>query len=152
MLENAPVDTLTNRIATAVQTPAKGARRPRQPVPKYRTPRAAARRFNAIVLKLLGGRTEPSVVEREMARQAAAVMLRAEQLQAELVRGEAVDPLALIRTTSELRRALRALGVKTEPEKPVGPPAGLEIARARWAEAEERERAKKAGAEDGHAG
>jgi len=134
--------TATNRITMATPTPIKRARRSRQPMPKIRTARSAARRFNAIVRQLLAGRDDPSVVEQEIAKQAAAVMLRAEQLQAELVRGEAVDPLALVRSSGELRRALRALGVRTGPPEKPGTPPGLLLARQRWAEAEERAKAK----------
>jgi len=130
--------TAAKRSTIHTQIPAKPCRRRAKPVPKYQTKRAATRRFNALLRQFLAGRAAPTVVEQGLARQAAAVMLRCEQLQAQLVRGEAVDPLALVRTTGELRRALRALGVRTEPEEPIGTPPGLEIARARWAEAEAR--------------
>ena len=64
---------------------------------KKRTALAATRRFNGLVRHLLGDRDDVGAAEMAVARQAAAVMLRCEQLQAELVRGDAVDPLALAR-------------------------------------------------------
>jgi hypothetical protein len=113
---------------TGGQTVAKPARRPRQPAPKYRTPLAAVRRFNGLVLKftheLLGGRTALTALERELVRQAAAMVLRAEQLQAGLVRGEPVDPDELIRVTSEMRRAVKALGLKPRDGAPEPLPSG----------------------------
>jgi len=111
------------------------------PVPRRRTPRASVRRFNTLVLKftheLLGnGRTALTTFERELVRQAAAMVLRAEQLQAGLVYGEPVDPDELIRVTSEMRGAIRVLGPKVEVEKPPSIPPGLALARRRWAAAE----------------
>jgi hypothetical protein len=61
--------------------------------------------------------------EREMVRQAAAIMLRAEQLQAGLVKGEPVNPDELIRLSSEARRALRI--IKASAMKPEALPTPL---------------------------
>src|SRR5262249_54042549 len=74
----------------------------RLPVPKYRTSRGSVRRFNTLVTRFTaellgaGDRPAPTAFERELIRQAAAVMLRAEQLKAKLVYGETVDPEELI--------------------------------------------------------
>ncbi len=114
---------VADSITTGDQTARKPSRRPRQRVPRHRTPLASVRRFNTLVLKftdeLLGNRrTALTTFEREMVRQAAALTLRAEQLQAGLLRGETVDPDELIRVTSEMRRAVKALGFKVEPPAP----------------------------------
>ncbi len=100
-------------------------RRARQRVPGRRTPRAAIRRFNDLVVQFtaeLGGRERLNIAEHEMVRQAAAIMLRAEQLQAAIVRGERIDPDELIRLSSEGRRVLRSLGIKNGGAKPQPPP------------------------------
>jgi hypothetical protein len=89
------------------------------------TPLTAIRRFNALVAKFTAeaerGRRELHVAEREMVRQAAAIMLRAEQLQAAIVSGAAINPDELIRLSSEGRRVLRALGIRNGSEKPRSP-------------------------------
>jgi hypothetical protein len=113
-----PPEAAAKHATSGGQGSAKRARRPRQPAPKRRTPRGAIRRFNGLVAKLAADRAL-GVVEIEMVRQAAAMMLRAEQLQAGIVNGEEIDPDELIRLSSEARRALRALGVKSS----VAPPA-----------------------------
>jgi hypothetical protein len=95
-------------------------RQPRRlPGPKYRTPRAATRRYNNFVARFaneLGGWNALNAAARELVRQAAAMMLRSEQLHAAIVRGEQIDPDELIRLSSEGRRVLRALGLKTKDE------------------------------------
>jgi hypothetical protein len=115
-----PPEAAAKHVTSAGQMAAKRARRPRQPAPKRRTRRGAIRRFNGLVAKLAAERGAGTlgVVEFEMLRQAA-MMLRAEQLQAGIVNGEEIDPDELIRLSSEARRALRALGVKSS----VAPPA-----------------------------
>ncbi len=73
---------------------------------------AAARRFRDLVAELTaeaGGTEGLSAAERNAIRQAAAVMLRAEQLQADIVRGVATDDDTLIRLSSEARRLLASL-------------------------------------------
>jgi hypothetical protein len=113
-----------NHVSTVSQMTTKPSRRPRQPAPRRRTRLASIRRFNGLVLKfsqeLLGARDALTAAEHEMVRQAAAMMLRAEQLQAAIVSGEPVDPDELIRVTSEMRRAIRLLGLKSPP--PPAPP------------------------------
>jgi hypothetical protein len=109
---------------TSVPKPAKRKQRKRLLAPKFRTPLASIRRFNDLVTQftrevgrdLLAG-------EREMVRQAAAIMLRAEQLQAGLVKGEPVNPDELIRLSSEARRALRI--IKASAMKPEALPTPL---------------------------
>jgi hypothetical protein len=109
----------TEHVVTAGQRATKRRQRKRLPAPKFRTPRAAIRRFNDLITRIthdhLGGR-ELLTVEREMVRQAAAIMLRTEQLQAGIVKGEAINPDELIRLSSEARRVLRSIkaGVKQE--------------------------------------
>jgi hypothetical protein len=97
-------------IPRAAKRGVKRVRRKRLPAPKRRTPLASIRRFNDLVTKFTreGGR-EMLTGEREMVRQAAAIMLRAEQLQAGIVRGEVIDPDELIRLSSEARRVLRSI-------------------------------------------
>jgi hypothetical protein len=115
------MDTHPEHVVTTVQKPAKRVRRKRLPAPKSRTPRAAIRRFNDLVTRFTREMNRELLVgEREMVRQAAAIMLRAEQLQAGIVRGEAIDPDELIRLSSEGRRVLRSIGagVKPKPEAP----------------------------------
>jgi hypothetical protein len=107
------------RDIASVPKLAKRKQRKRLPAPKFRTPLAAVRRFNDLIFQfsremdreLLAG-------EKEMVRQAAAIMLRAEQLQAGLVMGEPINPDELIRLSSEARRALRTLGIKASAKKP----------------------------------
>jgi hypothetical protein len=110
--------------ATAIPMPAKRVRRKRLPAPKFRTPLASIRRFNDLVTQFTRevGR-ELLAGEREMVRQAAAIMLRAEQLQAGLVKGEPVNPDELIRLSSEARRALRT--IKASVKKPGALPTPL---------------------------
>jgi hypothetical protein len=112
---------LESTTVKASQRAAKSPRRPRLTAPHRLTPRAAVRRFNGLVHKftaelLSGGRRSLTVFEREMVRQAAAMVLRAEQLQAAIVSGEDVDHDALVRVTSEMRRAVGALNLPTEHE------------------------------------
>jgi hypothetical protein len=106
-------------VATADQSATKRARRPRQPAPKRRTPLGSIRRFNDLVIQFahdLGGVDLLTATERELLRQAAAMSLRAEQLQAAVVNGEQVDGDELIRLSGEARRILTTLR-KRAPEQ-----------------------------------
>jgi hypothetical protein len=69
--------------------------------------------------QLLGNRDALSVVEGEMVRQAATLVLRAEQLQAAVVAGESVNHVELIRVTSDMRCAapLSPTRKKVEPNR-----------------------------------
>src|SRR5271167_2328932 len=96
--------------ATASQSATKPARRPRQPSPRRRTPLGSVRRFNELTVlfaRELG--ITPTTAEREQLRQAAALVLRAEQLQHAIIRGEQVATDELIRLSSESRRVLAGL-------------------------------------------
>src|SRR5436305_446958 len=73
----------------------------------------AARRFRDICLSYeqeAGGVV--SEVERDLIRQAAGLTLRAEQLQAAIVRGEEVDNDQLIRISGTAKRILEAITAK----------------------------------------
>src|SRR5260370_25493618 len=88
---------VADSITTGDQTARKPSRRPRQRVPRHRTPLASVRRFNTLVLKftdeLLGNRrTALTTFERDMVRQAAPLTLSAEQPQARLLPGDHVGP------------------------------------------------------------
>jgi hypothetical protein len=121
----------TDPVATAIRKSPEQ-RRKRLVAPKCRTPLAAIRRFNTLVTKftreVAGGR-ELLTAECEMVRAAAAIMLRAEQLQAGIVRGEAIDPDELIRLSSEGRRVLRSIRAGAKPE--ASPPLPWSPLRAR---------------------
>jgi hypothetical protein len=62
-----------------------------------------------------------SEVERGLIKQAAALTLRAEQLQADIVNGKDVDSDALIRISSTAKRILGAIGEKAAKRKPAQP-------------------------------
>jgi hypothetical protein len=119
-----PPEAAAKHATSGGQGSAKRARRPRQPAPKRRTPRGAIRRFNGLVAKLAAERGAGAlgVVEFEMVRQAAAMMLRAEQLQAGIVNGEEIDPNELIRLSSEGRRILRSIRIGAKPGASPPPP------------------------------
>jgi hypothetical protein len=71
-----------------------------------------------------------------MVRRAAELTTAAEMARANALNGVPTDMLALVRLERVASRAVRALGLKTEP-----PPAkarGLELARRRWAEEAEK--------------
>jgi hypothetical protein len=65
----------------------------------------------------LGGMAALTEAERGLVRQAASLMMRAEQLQSAIARGEQVDPDELIRLTNTARRTLAAIA-KREKAKP----------------------------------
>jgi hypothetical protein len=73
---------------------------------------STARRFRDLIAELTaeaGDAEGLSAAERSAIRQAATIMLRAEQLQSAIVKGEAVDSDTLIRLSSEARRVLAGL-------------------------------------------
>lgn len=84
---------------------------------------ASARRFRDLVAELkaeYGGDRELTAAELGAIRQAAAMMLHAEQLQAAVVRGESVDSDTLIRLSGEARRLLASLRKRApEPHVPL---------------------------------
>jgi hypothetical protein len=70
---------------------------------------STARRFRDLIAELTaeaGGAEGLSAAERGAIRQGAAIMLRAEQVQGQIVRGEPVDNDTLIRLSGEARRVL----------------------------------------------
>jgi hypothetical protein len=82
---------------------------------------AGARRFRAIVEAFseeIGGQLSES--ELGLVRQAAALALRCEQLQAAIVRGEVVDDDLLVRISGTSKRLLGAIAVKSDGRKPAG--------------------------------
>jgi hypothetical protein len=92
-----------------VQTAAKYRRRPEGPKPRN-TRRAAVRRFNDIFLQLKGElRRDLSAVETEMVRQAATLMLHAEQCRSRVVDNKPLNADRMIRSTSEARRIIARL-------------------------------------------
>lgn len=79
---------------------------------------ATARRFRDLIASYeaeLGGNV--SDVERDLIRQAAGLTLRAEQLQAAIVRGEPVNNDELIRLSSTSKRLLEAIHAKAAKRK-----------------------------------
>lgn len=82
-----------------------------------RTP--GARRFRDLIDSFasdLGGAQDLSEAERALVKQAASVTIRAEQLQAAIVRGEAVDPDELIRLSNTSRRLLASIRRRAAPK------------------------------------
>lgn len=82
----------------------------------------AARRFRALCLAFeneLGGHL--GVVDQNLVRQAANLVLAAEKFQLDVVNGAEVNPDALVRVSSEARRILGMLRAKSAKNKPTGP-------------------------------
>jgi hypothetical protein len=73
---------------------------------------------------------EPAEADRILLKQAAAIALRAEQLEDAIVAGDAVDPDLVIRLSSEVRRILDRLKDKSDQAK-VPPPTSLDELLAR---------------------
>jgi hypothetical protein len=82
----------------------------------------SARRFRDLIqlyeAEIGGNLTE---VERGLVRQAAALTMRAEQLQADIVNGKPVDGDQLIRVTSTAKRILGAISARAARNKPAAP-------------------------------
>lgn len=80
---------------------------------------AGARRFRDLMESYgtdLGGLQHLSEAERALVKQAASVTIRAEQLQAAIVRGEAVNPDELIRLSNTSRRLLASIRRRAAPK------------------------------------
>ena len=91
---------------------------------------SSARRFRDLVAAFeaeIGGTL--TEVERGLVRQAAALTIRAEQLQADIVNGKPVDSDALIRISSTAKRILGAIGEKAAKRKPAVPSLHDHVAR-----------------------
>jgi hypothetical protein len=89
-----------------------------------------ARRFRDLIKAYeaeIGG--ELTEVERGLVKQAAALTLRAEQMQAAIVRGEPIDNDQLIRISGTAKRILGAIGDKASKRKPAAPTLQDHIAR-----------------------
>jgi hypothetical protein len=83
---------------------------------------AGGRRFRDLIRdfsKPFGGLEALGEGDRVLIRQAAALALRAEAMQAAIINGEAVDHDALIRLSGEARRILSS--IKRRAERPKGP-------------------------------
>jgi hypothetical protein len=97
-----------------------------------------ARRFRDLVAafeaEIGGNLTE---VERGLVKQAAALTIRAEQLQADIVNGKPVDSDALIRISSTAKRILGAIGEKAARRKQSEPTLEEYLDRRAAAEADE---------------
>jgi hypothetical protein len=80
------------------------------PAARIRSPRGSARRFNNLVAQFTAEiARDLTAVEAGMIRQAAAILLRCEQQQAAVVRGELASTDELIRLASEARRIIASL-------------------------------------------
>jgi hypothetical protein len=78
---------------------------------------AEARRFKDLVdgfADALGGEAALTEVQRTAVRRAAELTTLAEQTRARALRGEPVDPLALVRLEGMTARAVRALGITSD--------------------------------------
>jgi hypothetical protein len=93
-----------------------------------------ARRFRDVLYDLIaefGGANALTTAELGLARQAAALTLRAESLQAAIVKGEPVSDDELIRTASEARRIMFALRrAKARKREPAAAPSLSEYLRS----------------------
>jgi hypothetical protein len=79
---------------------------------------ATARRFRDLVddfTRDLGGEDVLTVADRTLIRQAAAITLQVEQLQAAIIRGEPVDEDKLIRLSGTARRCLAGIRKRERP-------------------------------------
>ena len=91
------------------------ARKPRQVRSRPRLPFSvdgrcqAARRLNALIAAIERDFEVMSDVERQIARQAASLMLHAEQLNVSAVRGEAINGDEMVKASGEARRLLSSL-------------------------------------------
>ena len=81
----------------------------------------------------LGGEDALSAVAAMYVRRAAELLTMAEMARAAMLNGQPTDMLALVRLEGAASRAVRGLGLRTEPARP---PRGLERARQRWAQQE----------------
>lgn len=79
---------------------------------------AAARRYRDLCMSLgddLGGAATLTEAQTALVRQAAAMIVQSERLQAEILRGEAVDSEQLVRLANAATRILSRLGIKRQP-------------------------------------
>jgi hypothetical protein len=91
----------------------------------------SARRFRALVdafERELDAGGQLSVADQALIKQAANLVLAAERLQADIAKGEPVDADALVRVSSEARRAVSAIRSKAAKNKPHQDPLTAHIA------------------------
>ena len=82
---------------------------------------ATARRFRDICRSYeLEAGGDVSEVERDLIRQAAGLVVRGEQMQAALIRGEPVNNDELVRISSTAKRLLETIRAKADKRKPNG--------------------------------
>jgi hypothetical protein len=83
---------------------------------------SGALRFKAIVAaftaEIGGGAAQLSESESGLVKQAAALTLRCEQLQASIIRGEEIDDDLLVRISGTAKRLLAAIAVRASGKKP----------------------------------
>jgi len=100
-------------LHTAARRRPRRTRTGRVPLPRSDGRTVTSRRFRDLVEAYsaeLGG--ELSEADRALVMQAAAVQIRCEEIQLEIVEGRDVDPDLLVRLSSENRRLLAGLGAK----------------------------------------
>jgi hypothetical protein len=81
---------------------------------------AEARRYRDLCSSFadaLGGEAALTETQRVAVRRAAELTTLAEQQRARALRGEPVDPLALVRLEGMTARAVRGLGIETQPKR-----------------------------------
>lgn len=82
----------------------------------------AARRFRDICRSYeLEAGGDVTAVERDLIAQAAGLVMRAEQMQAALIKGEPVNNDELVRISSTAKRLLDTIRAKADKRKPAGP-------------------------------
>jgi hypothetical protein len=131
MATEAQAETVKNGVgdsgANGGQAPAvpRRHRHKNKPLPKLRNVAGVKRRFNVVANRIAADIGRPlSLIERELTRQAAACLVRCEQLQAQLLRGEIVVADEMVRLTSEARRITASLypqGSRGSPQPQAAP-------------------------------
>jgi hypothetical protein len=113
-------------------------------IPKKPNPRAQDRRRRDLVEAFVNalGEQVGSDLTLVAVRRAAELQAMCEMARANMLNGQPVDMLALVRLEGVAARAIRQLGIKIEPPPAKARGNGIELARQRWAE--EAEKAKKA--------
>jgi hypothetical protein len=109
-------------LHTAARRRPRRTRTGRVPLPRSDGRTVTSRRFRDLVEAYsaeIGG--ELSEADRSLVMQAAAIQIRCEELQLELVEGRDIDPDMLIRLSSEHRRLMAGLGARADKSKPAGP-------------------------------
>lgn len=80
---------------------------------------SAARRYRDLAMAYadeLGGEAKLSEVDKALVRQAAALVVRSEEMQGALIRGDGINDEQLTRLTNAATRALQALRRKAKPK------------------------------------